>query len=581
MSHHASRYHRPNALKSRAVIFPIFIRLRTPVLAALSVFGALWLSQAQAHHPEGQEPQSEDVVIARIYTTDRERILRLARDYDLWYYIHKQGYAVIRADRARLPADARIDEEATQGLAPAEAPFRGSGTLPARDCYRTVEQTYSDLQALATADPGLAQWVDFGDSWEKAQGLGGHDLHALVLTNQAIAGPKPVFMVISASHARELATAEAVTRFAEMLFDGYDSDPDITWLLDYFEVHVISQHNPDGRKMAEAECTGGCSPSWRKNTNQNYCGAGSSLRGADLNRNADSSFWGGPSSSGSECSTTYRGPSASSEPETSELEAYMAAVFPDYRDAPDNDFDTPADADADGVFISVHSSGDIVFYPWEGINDAPPNLAGLRGLAQKMGFATTFAACQNCFLGPASGTNTDHIYERRGISAFTFEIGTSFGQSCSSFESTVLPQTLNGLLTALRHTRKAYQSPLGPDVLDVQFLPSASGGVLTATADDTRRAVNGGGEPVDASQAITQVRYTVGAPPWLAAESWPLDATDGTFDSAVEDAQADVPAAQLSGTQLIYVYAQDANGDIGPPAAVWTSGALFKSGFEN
>lgn len=541
----------------------------------------MWFHVAQAHHPVGKEPQTDDVVVARVYTTDPRRILKLTSQYDLWYYIHKQGYAVIRADRSRLPDDAVIDASATLALEPADGPFRGTGTLPARACYRTVEQTYADLQALALANPGLAQWTDFGDSWEKTAGLGGHDMQALVLGNQSIPGPKPVMMVISASHARELATAEAVTRFGEMLVNGYGVDPDITWMLDYFEVHLVSQHNPDGRKMAEAECTGSCSPSWRKNTNQNYCGTGSSLRGADLNRNADTSFWGGASSGSSECSTTYRGPSASSEPETSDLEAYIASVFPDHRDAPDNDFDTPADADADGVFISVHSSGDIVFYPWEGMNAPPPNLAGLRGLAQKMGFATTFAACQNCFLGPASGTNTDHVYERLGIAAFTFEIGTSFGQSCASFENTVLPQTLEGLFTALRHTHRAYQTPLGPDVLNVQFTPAGSGGLLTATADDSRRAVNGGGEPVDENQPIAQVRFTIGQPPWQAAQSWPLTPVDGAFDSAVEEAQTTVPDNLLQGAQIIFVYAEDADGNIGPPAAAWASTALFKSGFEH
>ena len=123
--------------------------------------------------------------------------------------------------------------------------------------------------------------------------LGGYDLQALILTNQAIPGPKPVFMVMAAIHAREMATAEVATRFAEMLFDGYGLDADITWMLDYFEIHVLAQPNPDGRKMAEAQCSGGCFPTWRKNTNQDYCGATSSSRGADLNRNANNSFWGG------------------------------------------------------------------------------------------------------------------------------------------------------------------------------------------------------------------------------------------------------------------------------------------------
>lgn len=534
-----------------------------------------------AHHPAGSAPDTPDVVIARVYTRDRDRILRLGRDHDLWGYLWRYGYAVIRTDRKRLPQDARIDLEATLGLRNAVAPWQGAGEIDDRPCYRTVEKTYADLSALVSANPMLASWRDIGDSWEKSQGLGGFDLRVLVLSNQGIPGPKPVFMLIAASHARELATAEAAARFGEMLFYAYGSDPDVTWMLDHYEVHLIAHHNPDGRKMAEAECSGGCFPLWRKNTNQAYCDAGSPLRGADLNRNAGNSFWGGPASSGNECSETYRGPAAASEPETSQLEVHAVASFPDFRDAPPDDYLTPADAAADGIFVSLHSFGEIVFYPWEGINDAPPNQAGLRALSQKMGFSTGYAACQNCFLGPASGTNVDFAYEVLGIPAFTYEIGTSFGQSCDSFENTVLPETLNGLLTALRHTRRSYQTPLGPDVRNLSFTPGPFGGTLSAIADDTRRAVNGGGEPLDAAQDIAQVRFSVDDPPWLAAESFAMSASDGAFDESEEMAEAFISSDSFTGTRLVFVYAVDADGDQGPPAALWVNlENIFLDGFE-
>lgn len=535
-----------------------------------------------AHHPNGTEPTTSDVVIARVYTQDPDRILGLGQEHNLLYYIWREGYAVIHTDRSRLPPDAVIDEQSTSALRDAQAPFRGTGTIPDRPCYRTVEQTYADLQALVTANPQLAQWVDFGDSWEKTQALGGYDLQALVLSNQLIPGPKPVFMAIAASHARELSTAEAVTRFAEMLFDGYGADPNITWMLDYFEIHIVAHHNPDGRKMAEAECSGGCFPGWRKNTNQNYCGPGSSDRGADLNRNSGSSFWGGPFSGGNECGETYRGPAASSEPETIDLEAYADATFPDFRSVPPDDYSTPADGEADGVFISIHAAGDIAFYPWEGTDDLPPNLTGLRSLAQKIGFTSTFAACQNCFLGPASGTNVDYVYETLGIPSFTFEIGSSFGESCQSFEDSVLPRTLDGLMTAIRHTRRSYESPLGPDTLNLSFTPTPEGGTLIATADDTRRAVNGGGEPSEPSQVISQVRFTIDEPPWMTAQSFPMSPVDGLFDETSEEASADLSNDQINGARLVFVYAADADGNTGPPSAIWlpTDSLNFSDGFE-
>jgi len=66
-------------------------------------------------------------------------------------------------------------------------------------------------------------------------------------------------------HAREYATAELVTRFGEYLVQSYGLDPDVTWLLDHHEVHLMLHSNPDGRKNAEIGL------SWRKNTNNNYC----------------------------------------------------------------------------------------------------------------------------------------------------------------------------------------------------------------------------------------------------------------------------------------------------------------------
>jgi hypothetical protein len=76
--------------------------------------------------------------------------------------------------------------------------------------------------------------------------------------------------------------------------------------------------NPDGRKKAETGL------SWRKNTNQNYCGATSNSRGADLNRNFTQTWnaTNGSGSSGNQCDSTYRGPTTASEPETRAVEAY-------------------------------------------------------------------------------------------------------------------------------------------------------------------------------------------------------------------------------------------------------------------
>ena len=104
---------------------------------------------------------------------------------------------------------------------------------------------------------------------------------------------------MSAIHAREYTTAETNTRFAEYLVNNYGVDPDVTWLLDYNEIHLLLQFNPDGRKLAETGLL------WRKNVDNAYC-ANTNSRGADLNRNYPFQ-WGGPGASTFQCDETYRG----------------------------------------------------------------------------------------------------------------------------------------------------------------------------------------------------------------------------------------------------------------------------------
>ena len=98
-------------------------------------------------------------------------------------------------------------------------------TIPGYSCYRTVEGTYATGESIAANYPKIASWTDIGDSWEKTQSSSnGHDVYVLKITNKDKTGDKPVLFLSCAIHAREYATAETCTRFAEMLVEGYDID---------------------------------------------------------------------------------------------------------------------------------------------------------------------------------------------------------------------------------------------------------------------------------------------------------------------------------------------------------------------
>jgi hypothetical protein len=433
--------------------------------------------------------------------------------------------------------------------------------IPGYPCYRTVEETLAAGQALAAANPGLTEWLDIGDSWEKtaAGGLPGYDLRVLRLTNESIGGDKPDLWVEGAIHAREYTTAETATRFAEHLLASYGVDPDITWLIDHHEIHILLQTNPDGRKHAEA------GESWRKNTNGTYCGTSSPYRGADLNRNFDF-YWGCCGGSSSDpCDETFRGASAASEPETQAVQSYVLANFPDFR--PD-DLTTPAPPETTGVFIDLHSYGGDVLTAF-GFQD-PPNATQYLTLGRKLAYFNGYAARLGS-LYPVDGSTKDWAYGRLGTAAFTIEMGTDFFEECAPFESTIYPDNLEMLIYAAKSARGPWRLAAGPEVVAPAPLPTvvAPGEPVTvnATANDTRYEA-GSGEP---TQPIAGAQLFVDIPPWSpGATPIAMVAVDGQFNSTVEQVRATVPTGALgNGRHTAYLQAVDTAGNWGVVSAAF------------
>ena len=441
----------------------------------------------------------------------------------------------------------------------------GVESIPSFPCYETVEESFTAAQALVTQKPKLASWIDIGDSWQKATGAGGYDLRVLKLSNSKVAGPKPKLFINAAIHAREYATAPLVLAFASELVNGHGTDADATWILDHHEVHLLLQTNPDGRKKAETGLL------WRKNTNTAYCGANSNDRGADLNRNFSYSWnlTGGQGSSGNGCSETYRGPSAGSEPEVQAVQAYVRSLWADRRGA---GLDDPAPADTSGIHLDIHSYSQLVLWPW-GVRNAPaPNGTALQTLGRKFAWFNNYTPMQSIGLYPTDGTSDAVSYGELGVAAYTFEIGTSFFQSCTSYTNTIKPQNLNALRYAAKVVRTPYQTPAGPDTTAVSVAPAkvsaGQAATLSASATDLRFNNSQGTEP---TQNIVAAEYYIDTPPWQAgAVARPLQAADGAFNGKTESLTASVPTAGLSrGKHLLFVRAQDAAGNWGAFSATY------------
>jgi len=449
-----------------------------------------------------------------------------------------------------------------------------SASIPVYPCYRTVEETESAMADLATTYPGLATVLDIGNSWEREWpgGSPGYEIYCLRLTNSAMAGPKPVVVVTAAVEPKDLASAELAMRFAEYLAAAHGTDADATWVLNYHEIHLIVMANPDGRKQAESGLY------WRKNTNQDYCSPTSDYRGANLDRNFP--FWWGccGSSSGDPCDPEYRGPSATSEPETQAVRYYLEYILPDSRPS---DLTTPAPDTTMGIVIDLKSYGGTLAWSWGffSASDAP-NHAQLQTLGRKLAYLNGYTPLRLAELLQADGTLLDFAYGELGVATCAVHLGAADFEACSSFESTVLPDNMDMLMAAARMARAPYLLPSGPDAVDAAVGTPVTGTVkITATIDDTRFSTANGTE---SSQDIAAAKFYIDTPPWVtdpppvALSMW---AVDGSFDSAVEDVTATLHIGGLpTGKHIIFVRGRDADGNWGAVSAAFLD--LPSSGVE-
>jgi hypothetical protein len=518
--------------------------------------------------PEGDGPW-----VVRATYSDPQMVRELASRLEPWEVHPEGGYLIAEVDRELylwmqsigfgVEVDAALTSQIQQPAA--WLPNQTNG-IPGYPCYRTVEETYAGAQAIAASYPNLASWLDIGDSWEKTNPGGdqGYDLYILRLTNSQIPGPKPGLFVMSGLHAREYAPAELNTRFAEYLVQNYRVDPDVTWLLDYNVIHLLLQSNPDGRKKAESGL------SWRKNTDDLYCSNKNAL-GVDLNRNFAFQWGCCNGSSSSPCNEVYRGPAASSEPETQAIQNYVRAHFPDQRL---DSLGAPAPADAEGIFLDLHSYSQLVLWPWGFTSQDAPNGSALQTLGRKFSYFNGYTPQQADQLYPTDGTSDDFAYGELGLASYTFEVGTSFFQDCNTFENQIMPTNLPALLYAARSARRPYQTPAGPDALNLLITPNlARPGTplqLSATIDDTRYSSLGGAEP---THNIAAAEYSLDTPPWLVtppATTHSFLPSDGSFDEKSETVVTYINTTGFSqGQYIVFVRGQDAAGNWGPPSALF------------
>jgi hypothetical protein len=225
-----------------------------------------------------------------------------------------------------------------------------------------------------------------------------------------------------------------------------------------------------------------------------------------------------------------------------------------------------------GIFLDIHSYGQLMIWPWGFTFTMPPNGTQLQTLGRKLAYFNDYDPSQAIYLYPTDGTTDDFAYGDLGLASYTYELGTTFYQDCSTFENTILPENTPSLIYAAKASRTPYITPAGPDALNVTVSPNmvAVGDLVTleATINDTRYNNQNGTEP---TQNIAAAAYYIDTPPSITGTiTNTMSAAEGGFNNSIEDVTATIDTSGFSpGRHIIYVRGQDANGNWGVVSAAY------------
>ncbi|ROT62031.1 molting fluid carboxypeptidase A [Penaeus vannamei] len=186
------------------------------------------------------------------------------------------------------------------------------------------------------------------------------------------------------AHAREWLSPAMATFLAQKLADAGKK------FLQHVAVVLVPMANPDGYEFSHTD-----DRLWRKNrrnTSKSEC------KGVDLNRNWSKS-WGTSGSSSNPCSEIYRGPQSFSEPESRALRDLARVWIKKFT-----------------LFLSLHSYGSYILYPWSHTQTASARNRPLKNIARKItkylktnGYKNFLYGQTSSTLYQASGTSEDYM----------------------------------------------------------------------------------------------------------------------------------------------------------------------------
>ncbi|KAF5301247.1 hypothetical protein FQR65_LT00947 [Abscondita terminalis] len=189
---------------------------------------------------------------------------------------------------------------------------------------------------------------------------------------------KPIIFIDGGIHAREWISPAVVLYTINQLLENSAN----SYLLDKVDWHILPVMNPDGYEYTHTN-----NRLWRKTRSpQQNC------IGTDPNRNFGY-HWGEVGASSDPCDDTYMGPSAFSEVETFNTKTYIESLGSRVK-----------------LYLTFHSYGNYLLYPWGFTSALPSDEPELRSLARSVNSAIVQAGGDSYTIG----TSTNVLYAAAG-----------------------------------------------------------------------------------------------------------------------------------------------------------------------
>jgi len=293
--------------------------------------------------------------------------------------------------------------------------------------YHSLAEIEEELVELHNDYPEITELYDLADHYDADLTHMGRTVYALKVSDNPGVEEEDEedVLIVATHHAREWISYEVVLYFTRSLLENYTGaeaegeggDVEYTTRSDYIinnrELWIIPVLNPDGlyeshqRNDRENNWTG-----WRKNLRDNNGNGQADYQddGVDLNRNYGY-MWGhdDTGSSPSPSSTTYRGPSAWSEPENRMMRALVEDEDHDFRTA-----------------LTYHSKGEMILYPfgYEAL-DPEEHFTQFITLANEMAYWSGYEAgnYKSGTIYKVNGDMVDYLYGEHEVIVYTIELG--------------------------------------------------------------------------------------------------------------------------------------------------------------